>query len=233
MSGCVVARASVTGQWRTWLKLKIDGLSIALTYENGHLTCGATRGDGVRGEDVTANVRTIRAIPLALVGALEGRIEVRGEVFLPRRSFERINKEREDEGEPLFANPRNAAAGTMRNLEPALVARRRLGAFVYQLVLPPGGGEAWKHPPFRDFAGVAIVGTASRAALQAMRRNRCRRRVLPHLGGRSQAASSSTPTAWSSRWTIWRFARDWERRRSSRVGRRHSSFPRSRLIRSC
>ncbi len=121
-------------------ELKIDGLSIALTYENGRLACGATRGDGVRGEDVTANVRTIRAIPLALGGALEGRIEVRGEVFLPRRSFERINKEREDEGEPLFANPRNAAAGTMRNLEPALVARRRLGAFVYQLVLSPGVG---------------------------------------------------------------------------------------------
>jgi DNA ligase (NAD+) len=122
-------------------ELKIDGLSIALTYENGRLTCGATRGDGVRGEDVTANVRTIRSIPLSLRGAPGGRIEVRGEVFLPRRSFERINKEREEEGEPLFANPRNAAAGTMRNLEPALVARRRLGAFVYQLVLPPSGGK--------------------------------------------------------------------------------------------
>src|SRR4029453_12559473 len=117
-------------------ELKIDGLSIALTYEEGRLTCGATRGDGVRGEDVTANVRTIRSIPLSLKDAPVGRIEVRGEVFLPRRSFERINKEREDEGEPLFANPRNAAAGTMRNLEPALVAKRRLGAFVYQLVLP-------------------------------------------------------------------------------------------------
>ncbi len=119
-------------------ELKIDGLSIALTYLDGRLTCGATRGDGVRGEDVTANVRTIRSIPLSLQGAPGGRIEVRGEVFLPRRSFERINKEREDEGEPVFANPRNAAAGTMRNLEPALVAKRRLGAFVYQLVLPPG-----------------------------------------------------------------------------------------------
>jgi DNA ligase (NAD+) len=117
-------------------ELKIDGLSIALTYQNGRLICGATRGDGVRGEDVTANVRTIRSIPLSLQHAPDGRIEVRGEVFLPRRSFERMNKEREEEGEPLFANPRNAAAGTMRNLEPALVARRRLGAFVYQLVLP-------------------------------------------------------------------------------------------------
>ena len=115
-------------------ELKIDGLSIALTYENGRLTRGATRGDGVRGEEVTANVRTIRAIPLSLRNAPPGRIEVRGEVYLPRSSFERINREREDAGEPLFANPRNAAAGTMRNLDPALVSRRRLSSFTYQIV---------------------------------------------------------------------------------------------------
>ena len=117
-------------------ELKIDGLSIALTYEEGRLVCGATRGDGVRGEEVTANVRTIRAVPLSLRQAPPGRIEVRGEVFLPRASFARINAEREAEGEPLFANPRNAAAGTMRNLDPSLVARRRLGAFTYQVVAP-------------------------------------------------------------------------------------------------
>jgi DNA ligase (NAD+) len=115
-------------------ELKIDGLSIALTYEDGRLTRGATRGDGVRGEDVTANVRTIRAIPLALRDGPPGRVEVRGEVYLPRAAFERINREREDEGEPLFANPRNAAAGTMRNLDPSLVARRGLGAFTYHVV---------------------------------------------------------------------------------------------------
>ena len=117
-------------------ELKIDGLSIALTYEDGRLVCGATRGDGVRGEDVTANVRTIRAIPLSLRNAPAGRIEIRGEVYLPRRSFTRMNEEREREGEPLFQNPRNAAAGTMRNLDPSLVAKRKLGAFTYQLVLP-------------------------------------------------------------------------------------------------
>jgi DNA ligase (NAD+) len=122
------------GPVRYVAELKIDGLSIALTYEEGRLVRGATRGDGVRGEDVTANVRTIRAIPLALRQAPPGRIEVRGEVFLPRTSFARINKEREEAGEPLFQNPRNAAAGTMRNLDPALVARRGLGAFTYQLV---------------------------------------------------------------------------------------------------
>jgi DNA ligase (NAD+) len=117
-------------------ELKIDGLSIALTYQDGRLVRGATRGDGVRGEDVTANVRTIRAIPLSLRGAPPGRLEIRGEVYLSRRSFQRMNEEREREGEPLFQNPRNAAAGTMRNLDPSLVAKRRLGAFTYQLVLP-------------------------------------------------------------------------------------------------
>jgi DNA ligase (NAD+) len=126
-------------------ELKIDGLSIALTYEDGRLVRGATRGDGTRGEDVTANVRTIRAIPLSLRTPVPGRIEVRGEVYLPRTSFERMNLEREKDGEPLFQNPRNAAAGTMRNLDPSLVARRRLSAFTYQVVfpadLPPKGGS--------------------------------------------------------------------------------------------
>jgi DNA ligase (NAD+) len=117
-------------------ELKIDGLSIALTYIDGRLTCGATRGDGQRGEDVTANVRTIRAIPLSLRSAPEGRLEVRGEVYLPRSSFARMNAEREADGEPLFANPRNAAAGTMRNLDPGLVAKRGLAAFTYQVVTP-------------------------------------------------------------------------------------------------
>ena len=120
-------------------ELKIDGLSIALTYENGRLARGATRGDGARGEDVTANVRAIRAVPLALHQAPSGRFEARGEVYLPRASFERMNREREEAGEPAFANPRNAAAGTMRNLDPALVAKRGLGAFTYQVVTAQDG----------------------------------------------------------------------------------------------
>jgi DNA ligase (NAD+) len=115
-------------------ELKIDGLSIALTYGDGRLLVGATRGDGVRGEEVTANVRTIRSIPLRLRGGPSGRIEVRGEVFVPRAAFERTNREREESGEPPFANPRNAAAGTMRNLDPALVAKRGLSAYLYQVM---------------------------------------------------------------------------------------------------
>ncbi len=122
-------------------ELKIDGLSIALTYVDGLLTRGATRGDGTRGEEVTANVRTIRTIPLRLRGAPSGRIEVRGEVFLPRASFERTNREREEAGEPVFANPRNAAAGTMRNLDPALVSKRGLSAYTYQVITGPGAGR--------------------------------------------------------------------------------------------
>ena len=122
-------------------EMKIDGLSIALTYEDGRLVRGATRGDGVRGEDVTHNVRTIRAIPLALKGGPRGRVEVRGEVYFPRAAFERMNREREEAEEPLFANPRNAAAGTMRNLEPSLVARRGLGAFTYQVVADAPGHD--------------------------------------------------------------------------------------------
>ena len=119
-------------------ELKIDGLSIALTYEDGRLRRGVTRGDGVRGEDVTSNVRVIRAVPLALRGPAPPRMEVRGEVYFPRTEFARVNDSREADGEPAFANPRNAAAGTIRTLDPAAVSRRGLRVFVYQVVQPAG-----------------------------------------------------------------------------------------------
>jgi len=132
-----------------------------LTYADGTLRRGATRGDGSRGEDVTANVRTIRAIPLRLRDGPAGRVEIRGEVYLPRASFERINREREDAGDLIFANPRNAAAGTMRNLDPALVAKRGLSAFTYQLVTSARDAavqdtparEALKGVPYKSDAG--------------------------------------------------------------------------------
>lgn len=126
-------------------ELKIDGLSLALTYEDGRFVRGVTRGDGTRGEDVTSNVRVIRSVPLVLraetdemQAAIAGRIEVRGEVYLSRQSFDRVNRERDEAGEPLFANPRNAAAGTLRTLDPKAVSRRGLGVFVYQIVRPEG-----------------------------------------------------------------------------------------------
>ena len=123
-------------------ELKIDGLSIALTYRQGRLIRGVTRGDGVRGEDVTSNVRAIHAIPLKLKADVPGVLEIRGEVYLPRRVFDRINREREEAGEPLFANPRNAAAGTMRNLDPALVEKRGLSVFMYQAAQVESEGAA-------------------------------------------------------------------------------------------
>ncbi|MBE9052377.1 NAD-dependent DNA ligase LigA [Nostocales cyanobacterium LEGE 11386] len=117
-------------------ELKIDGSALALTYENGILVRGVTRGDGVMGEDITQNVRTIRSIPLRLnfVGAESlGKVEVRGEAFLPLDVFKQINEERQKAGEQLFANPRNAAAGTLRQLDSRIVARRRLDFFAYTL----------------------------------------------------------------------------------------------------
>jgi DNA ligase (NAD+) len=140
-------------------ELKIDGLSVALTYEEGRLVRGATRGDGVLGEEVTANVRTIRAIPLKLRGTHRGRVEIRGEIYLPRKVFERINAERADSGEPLFANPRNAAAGTMRNLDPGLVAKRGLSAWMYQLVGGRGGGPEGLPPPSDEGGPVTHADT--------------------------------------------------------------------------
>ena len=113
-------------------ELKIDGLAIALTYEEGRLVRGATRGDGLQGEDVTLNLRTIRSIPLALLGDRHPRrFEVRGEIYLPRAAFERLNEERVAQGEPPYANPRNTAAGSLRQLDPSATASRPLDLFVY------------------------------------------------------------------------------------------------------
>lgn len=115
-------------------ELKIDGSATALSYTGGALERGATRGDGIEGEEITQNLRTIRAIPLRLAGEnVPEQLEVRGEAFLPRDEFMRINKERQAAGEKLFANPRNACAGTLRQLDSRIVAGRRLGFFAYTL----------------------------------------------------------------------------------------------------
>ena len=112
-------------------ELKIDGLAVNLTYEDGRFVKGATRGDGFTGEDVTANLRTLRSIPLTLRESLKGRLDVRGEVYLPTASFDATNKERAERGEPLFANPRNAAAGAVRQLDPKATAKRNLAMWAY------------------------------------------------------------------------------------------------------
>lgn len=116
-------------------EMKYDGLSISLTYVDGRLTQAVTRGDGVHGDDVTANVRTIRSIPLVLKdGDWPREFEIRGEILMPWQSFERLNAEREAAEEPLFANPRNAASGTLKSLNPAVVAKRKLDAYLYYLL---------------------------------------------------------------------------------------------------
>ena len=115
-------------------ELKIDGLAISLTYEKGVLVRGATRGDGVVGEDITENIRTIKSIPLVLDREID--IEVRGEVYLSKASFEKINKEREANGEPLFQNCRNAAAGSVRNLDANITKKRELDCLIYHLPNP-------------------------------------------------------------------------------------------------
>ena len=115
-------------------ELKFDGTAISLTYENGRLVRGVTRGDGVTGDDVTANVRTIRSIPLELHGeGWPALFEIRGEIFMPHASFERLNAEREERGEQLFANPRNAAAGTLKQQNSAVVAGRGLDSYLYNI----------------------------------------------------------------------------------------------------
>ena len=114
-------------------ELKFDGLAVALTYENGSLVRGATRGDGLRGEDVTLNLRTIRSIPLTVPSDSPTRFEVRGEVYMSLSGFKELNRQRAEAGEPLYVNPRNTAAGTVRQLDPRITAQRPLDIFIYGL----------------------------------------------------------------------------------------------------
>jgi len=128
---------------------KVDGLSVALEYENGLFVRGATRGDGVVGEDVTENLKTIRSIPMKLENA-PSRLIVRGEVYMPKKSFERLNAQQEAEGKSLFANPRNAAAGSLRQLDPKIAARRGLDILVFNVQLAEGVAFS-THSEFLEF----------------------------------------------------------------------------------
>ena len=130
---------------------KIDGLAVALTYVNGQLTTGATRGDGFRGEDITQNLRTIRSIPLSVPKEAPTRFEVRGEVFLPKAGFNKLNQERAEEGLPLFANPRNAAAGSVRQLDPRITAKRPLDIYIYMLGYAEGKTTPSTHQETMDY----------------------------------------------------------------------------------
>ena len=148
---------------------KVDGLSVALEYENGVFVRGATRGDGNVGEDVTENLKTIQSIPMKLENA-PARLIVRGEVFMPKKSFEKLNAQQEEEGKPLFANPRNAAAGSLRQLDPKVAARRGLDIYVFNVQLAEGvsfqthseslaylQSLRFKVIPYWTFSGVAEI----------------------------------------------------------------------------
>ncbi len=126
-------------------ELKIDGLAVSLTYEDGRLTTAATRGDGVTGEDVTGNVRTIEAVPLVLTGDTPAVMEVRGEIYMPLSAFDELNRRQGEAGERLYVNPRNTAAGSVRQKDPAVTASRSLAIWVYQLGFVEGGPRFATH----------------------------------------------------------------------------------------
>ena len=140
-------------------ELKIDGLAVSLTYENGVLAQGATRGNGFVGEDVTRNLKTIRTIPLSLEGTVPPRLEVRGEVYLPVQEFRRLNREQEERGEQPYANPRNTGAGTIRQLDPKVTTSRNMEIWVYSLNSQDGVeflGDHWQALEWLEGAGFRI-----------------------------------------------------------------------------
>src|ERR1700730_12818954 len=158
-------------------ELKLDGMSLALRYEDGQLVRGITRGDGTTGEDVTLNVRTVRSIPLSISpeklpkAGIPPDFEVRGEMLMPIASFKRMNEEREKHGLSVFANPRNATAGTVRQLEPSITAQRRLDYFAYMLIASSGsrtGGDA-RRSTNTDLGGGATSTSVSAGPARAER----------------------------------------------------------------
>ncbi|HJR50393.1 MAG TPA: NAD-dependent DNA ligase LigA [Gemmatimonadales bacterium] len=168
-------------------EIKIDGAAVSLTYENGRLTVGATRGNGEIGENITANLRTIADVPLTLKGRGWPKVmEVRGEVYLPYTGFKRINQQREAEGEPLFANPRNAAAGGLRMLDPALTRKRRLRMFAFAVEPIEGTLTAATHSEVLDLLdawGFQVEPHRERAdSLERVREKiASMEHLLPHL----------------------------------------------------
>lgn len=145
---------------RWTIEPKVDGVALSLTYREGLLERAATRGDGTTGDDVTQNIRTIRSIPLRLEGRVPALLEIRGEVYLPKKKFAALNDEREREGETPFANPRNAAAGSLKLLDATLVARRGLNAVFYGLGAVEGGAGPDTQAgllPWLEQAGLPVV----------------------------------------------------------------------------
>ena len=168
---------------------KIDGLSVALEYENGQFVRGATRGDGVVGENVTENLKTVRSIPMQIPDA-PPRLIVRGEVFMPKRVFHQLNQSREDAGQPLFANPRNAAAGSLRQLDPKLAAQRKLDILIFNVQLAEGvefesHSQSLEYLRQRRFKVIdsVILQNASQVMEQVLRINEDREKLSCDIDG--------------------------------------------------
>ena len=176
-------------QTRFSVEPKVDGLSVALEYENGQFVRGATRGDGNVGEDVTENLKTIRSIPMTLEGA-PARLIVRGEVFMPKASFARLNEQQEREGKALFANPRNAAAGSLRQLDPKIAASRMLDIYIFNVQLAEGV-EFRSHRESLEFLQklkfkvipFAVLDNANAIANQVMQINESREDLTCDIDG--------------------------------------------------
>ena len=164
-------------------ELKIDGLAISLRYESGRFVLGATRGDGRTGEDVTANLRTIEAIPQQLPEPLT--LEVRGEVYMPKAEFARINAEREEAGLPLYANPRNSGAGSLRQLDPGVTASRKLSAWFYILLEDDGPAGATQSAALARLATLGFPVAAGPCRRPRHRRRHRLRRALARAPSRA------------------------------------------------
>ena len=209
-------------------ELKIDGLAMSLTYRDGQLARAATRGNGVEGEDVTAQVRTVKAIPWTLPSVpdeLPAEFEVRGEVYLPKKRFADINAELEEAGKPTYVNPRNAAAGAIRQLDPRITARRGLSSFMYAMD-PPGPARSQKEIlDLLERLGFRVnphrrTASSSRCRDSTSRRSSARCRA--HRGGRLRTSSRPRKRSRWSRTSACRSAVP-ARRRRWRCCRRHSS----------
>ncbi len=203
---------------------KFDGTSVSLRYEHGLLVQAGTRGDGMNGEDVTANVRTIRSVPLRLLGkAWPDILEVRGEIVIPKQDFERLNAERLEQGENVFANPRNAAAGSLRQLDPRITASRPLSFF------PWGLGET-SAPVGTRYSEVTAhlqdVGLSHHRIFTAGHRHRGLPRVLPGYPGSGAPTCRSKSTAWSTKSTTSPRAKNSATPRAHRAGRSPTSYRR-------
>ena len=205
-------------------ELKIDGLAITLRYERGRFVQGATRGDGTTGEDVTPNLRTIAAIPDRLAEPATG--DVRGEVFMPKAEFARINGEREEAGLPLYANPRNSGAGSLRQKDPQVTASRLLSAWTYQLARGERGRA--DHPVGLRSTGSAALGLPVNPDRDGGPRHRGRHRVHRAAGARPATTCRTRPTAWSSRSTGSTSRSGWAWSAGRRAGRSPTSSRRSR-----